>query len=988
MKKPKHLIINNPYRVPDRYWKYDRQRQSFDIAEGRRPAGYVMATPGYSGHDDPGVFVEIELVNQIRPRVDAWREAGYPGITAITRALLEHWCDIDQREPNRRFFFCQLEAIETLIWLTEAPAAERVGIEITGDGGLFTRLCSKMATGTGKTIVMSMLIAWQVLNKAANKQDARFSKHILLIAPGLTVRRRLDVLKPEGKENYFELFRIVPDSLMQAMRANAQIRIINWHKLGWESEEKVAKKKGVDKRGAKSDVAWLREVLGDMSKTSNIVVINDEAHHAWRVPAGEQVEGVARSEKEEATKWVGGLDRIHRTRGILNCFDLSATPFVPSSRRRSEESLFSWIVSDFGLNDAIESGLVKTPRVVVRDDAHPDVRTYKSKLYHIYAATDEHGNLIRDDLNRDAEPQETLPQLVLNGYYLLGKDWLETKKAWEKVGHPVPPVMISVVNRIETAARVKHAIDHSDILLKELCDSERTLQIDSDSLEKAEAQEEAIALAQEADGENESDTEKKPLTAKQQGEMIRRMVASVGQAGEPGGHLQHLISVNMLSEGWDAKTVTHIMGLRAFTSQLLCEQVVGRGLRRTSYDIERAGVADQGPAEGETKELPFQFKPEYVNVFGVPFTFMPHEEVGEAPPPPPPGILVHAVSERAKQYQIRWPQVVRIEHVLTPKLVVDWPQVPVLEINAAHIAQIAEMAPTVDGKADASQVTEIQLRDVAEKFRLQKVVFEAARKLFEEEAPPWRGSKEFLLGQLIQLVDQFIRSDRLSIMPNLFAQSDIHRRVLLALSISRIVQHVRMVVREGNTESRQLVLDENSPIRSTGDMRPWYTSRPCEPTKRSHISHCVYDDSWEAAEARWFDRTETSEMISAWAKNDHLGFEIRYIYAGGVAKYRPDFLIRLHDGRVLVLEVKGRETPRDEAKRQAMSEWVKAVNADGRFGQWCNDVSYSPSDVLDILTLHAKNVSMARFDAGSDAIPTTSPTTKRSPSPSTKSSAP
>jgi type III restriction enzyme len=347
--------------------------------------------------------------------------------------------------------------------------------------------------------------------------------------------------------------------------------------------------------------------------------------------------------------------------------------------------------------------------------------------------------------------------------------------------------------------------------------------------------------------------------------------------------------------------------------------------------------------------VPFQFKPEYVNVFGVPFTFMPHEETGEPPPPPAPTIRVEALPERADKMQISWPQVIRIEHVLTPKLTVDWSKVPVLEIDAAHVAQLAELAPMVDGKADTTRVTEIQLRDLAEKFRYQKLIFEAARKLFEEETAGWRGSPELLLGQLIQLVEAFVHSNPLAITPILFAQSDLHRRVLLALSMSRIVQHVKRAVREGNTESRQLVLDENWPIRSTGDMRPWYTSRPCEPTKRSHISHCVYDGTWEANEAHWLDHKDTADLVAAWAKNEHLGFEIRYIYAGGVSKYRPDFLIRLHDGRVLVLEVKGEDSPRDKAKREALDEWVKAVNADGRFGQWCWGVSFSPGDVLDIL---------------------------------------
>ncbi|MGI8424194.1 MAG: BPTD_3080 family restriction endonuclease [Chloroflexota bacterium] len=958
MKKPGHLIVNNPYAVPGRHWAYDRQRQSFDLAEGRRRAGYTMATPGHSRGDDPGVFVEIELVNRIRPRVDAWRQGGYAGVSATTRALLEHWRDIDQREPTRRFFFCQLEAIETLIWWIEAPAAERVGIDVPGDGGPFARLCSKMATGSGKTIVMAMLIAWQVLNKAANNQDARFSKNILLIAPGLTVRKRLGVLRPEGPGNYYDDFKIVPDSLMQSLRANARIAIINWHKLAWESEKKLAKKKGVDKRGARSDEAWMRDVLGDMAKARSIVVINDEAHHAWRIPEGKTIKGVSQEEKEEATKWVGGLDRIHKARGVLTCFDLSATPFVPSGRVSSEEALYRWIISDFGLNDAIESGLVKTPRVVIRDDSVPNAKTFESRLKHIYTAVDEDGNKIRDDLNRSAEPHEPLPQLVTTAYAILGKDWLEAKKAWEKKGHPVPPVMISVVNRIETAARIKHAIDHEELVIRELCKPELTLQIDSEALGKAEAQEEAIALSAPNGDDDEPGPQKKQTKA-QQAEQLRRMVDSIGKPGEAGAHIQHVVSVAMLSEGWDAKTVTHIMGLRAFTSQLLCEQVVGRGLRRTSYDIEETpiGQEEERVAKGKdkgigTKLLPFMFKPEYVNVFGVPFTFMPHEEAGDSPPPPPPMIRVEALKERAEQYQISWPQVIRIEHVLTPQLTVDWSKLEPLEIDAAYTPLSAEMAPTVGGKADITKLTTIELRDIAERFRVQTTIFKAARSIFEAARPAWPGSPDILLGQLVQLTDQFIRSDRLVIKPVLFSQSDVHRRVLMVLSMGKIVQYLKSAIRESNTESRQLVLDETFPIRSTGQMGPWYTSRPCEPTTHSHISHCVYDSAWEASEAHWLEHADSQSIVAAWARNDHLGFEIRYIFAGGVSKFRPDFLVRLLDGRVLVLEVKGQNKPRDKAKRAALQEWVEAVNADGRFGKWCCDVSFGPGDVLDILKRH------------------------------------
>jgi len=365
------LIINSPYEEPKEYWEYIRDTREFVLQEGRRPAGYIVASESSRAFDDPGTFIEIELVNSIRPRIKKWREEGYPGVTGITKRLLQHWQEPEERK-DKRFFFCQLEAIETLIWLTEAPEAERTGIEIPGDGGAFSRWCSKMATGSGKTIVMSMLIAWQVLNKVANGKDTRFSKNILVVATGLTVRSRLSVLNPFDEENYYEEFNIVPSGLMETLR-QGKVKIINWHSLAWDTEERLAKRKSVDKRGAKSDEAYVREVLGDMANANNISVINDEAHHAWRIPAESKIKGVKKEDIEESTIWIGGLDRIHRARGIIRCFDLSATPFAPSGKKATEEALFPWIVSDFGLNDAIESGLVKTPRVVVRDDGNPDM---------------------------------------------------------------------------------------------------------------------------------------------------------------------------------------------------------------------------------------------------------------------------------------------------------------------------------------------------------------------------------------------------------------------------------------------------------------------------------------------------------------------------------------------------------------------------------------------------------------------------------------
>ena len=252
-----------------------------------------------------------------------------------------------------------------------------------------------------------------------------------------------------------------------------------------------------------------------MAKSKNILVINDEAHHAWRNRSEEKIKGISRKDEDRATCWVRGLDRIHKSRGILTCLDFSATPFTPSGTKGKasyEIDLFSWIVSDFGLMDAIESGLTKTPRFVVRDDGPVDPKNLKSKLYHIYDDDD-----VKSDLNRRAKPEDMLPDLVRNAYLLLGHDWEEAFKNWEKEGMPTPPVMISAVNRKETAERIKYMFDKDRISIPLLCDEEKTLRIYSD-----------------LESDKESD--------------LREQVNTVGQIGKTGEKIRHVVSVNMLSE--------------------------------------------------------------------------------------------------------------------------------------------------------------------------------------------------------------------------------------------------------------------------------------------------------------------------------------------------------------------------------------------------------------------------------------------------------
>ena len=575
--------------------------------------------------------------------------------------------------------------------------------------------------------------------------------------------------------------------------------------------------------------------------------------------------------------------------------------------------------------------MVKTPRVVVRDDAVPDAKTYKSRLYHIYNDSE-----VKDNLNRrGAKPEDPLPDLVLNAYHLLGYDWRETARDWKERQEKRPPVMITVANRTETAARVKHAFDRKRVRIDELCDPDRTLHIDSGVLKRAEESEEPIAeIVLDGEDDTGNGAVSPKLTRDQMAEQLRRMVDTVGRPGQPGEQVQNVISVGMLSEGWDAKTVTHIMGLRAFTSQLLCEQVVGRGLRRTSYEVNP-----------ETE----MFDPEYVNIFGVPFTFLPHEGGESEPPKPPsPKTAIEPVPGKAR-FEIKWPNIIRIEHVYRPRLSLDWSRAEPLELNASDTPQMAELAPIVDGKPDVSKLTSIDLEALAREYRTQKIIFETARDVFDLMKPSWGGSRESLIAQLVKLIEQFLSSDRLVITPPLFHKDGTARRLIVTLSMAKVVQHVWDAVRIENTERLEPVFDRDHPIRSTVNMATWYTGKPCNLTDRSHINMCVYDSTWEASEAFELDH---NPLVQAWVKNDHLGFEVLYVYRGVVRKYRPDFVVRLKSGSMVVLETKGQPDEQTQAKRRALGQWVQAVNQHGSFGQWSAAVSYNPGDIKDVLAKH------------------------------------
>ncbi|MDE2731537.1 MAG: hypothetical protein OXI38_09100 [Bacteroidota bacterium] len=387
----------------------------------------------------------------------------------------------------------------------------------------------------------------------------------------------------------------------------------------------------------------------------------------------------------------------------------------------------------------------------------------------------------------------------------------------------------------------------------------------------------------------------------------------------------------MLSEGWDAKTVTHIMGLRAFSSQLLCEQAVGRGLRRTTYEV------------GPDGQLP----PEHVNVFGIPFAFLPHE-VQPAIGPQPPATAIHPVEERVR-YAITWPKVQRIDYALRTRMTLNLDALEPLFLDAAGTILTAEIAPVIDSKPEMSLleiVGDAQIQRVAQQLRTQRLVLEAALDICDKQTGQWGGGKAFQVAQVVRIVESVIASDKVRVTPAAFEASPLRRKVTIALNMGCLVEHLQDCIRSESIEMTALEIDPAYKHGSTNRMRTWYTRRRYGKPKKCHINYCVYDSELERREAVFLDR---SDSVEAWVKNDHLDFEITYRFQGIVRKYRPDFIVRLTSGDHLILEVKGDKRDDDDAKWGAMREWTEAVTGDGQYGCWHFGVSRQAGDILDCI---------------------------------------
>jgi type III restriction enzyme len=907
------VIINDAYAEPAQHLNLLRKVASEpELLVGRRPAGYYRTD--VNGTE---VFEEMVAVNRLRDRLRSWREAGYPGTTRVTQALLRQW---NRGDRDRKQFFCQREAAEAVIWLTEGPEDERANLPLKAPDP-FRRYCCKLATGAGKTTVMAMLIAWTVINRVTYPRDPRFTDAVLVVCPNLTVKNRLQELLPTHPESTYRTMELLPETTDFAqVLSRARIQIVNWHKLAVDDDTGT---RGVLQRGEETDGAFARRVLADLDDAKNILVLNDEAHHAWRV----NPEGAAVIEAEEAlelddagefersaTVWIEGLDRIQRARGIRQCVDMSATPYFTALSKYPDGQPFPWIVSDFGLADAVECGIVKIPRVPKGDDSGESEPRY----LHLW----EH---VKDKLSAKALGGEATETELMKGLMAaegamraLTHHWNRTFETWTADKSPVPPCMIVVCNNTNSAAFIERFIAKGDLhpAFQNEEGAERTFRIDSTVLRRAEG---GDTGAQE--------------------EALREKVSTVGKAGRAGGGIRCVISVAMLSEGWDARNVTQILGLRAFSSRLLCEQVIGRGLRRADYS-----------------DL---WRPEYVDIYGVPFSLIPVErEKGGARDLTPP-TMVAALPER-EDFEITFPRIVGYRPETTVNMNIDESKLEPLMLDAGDEPTRVFMGEGVSYYATGGQLVQATGEEMLriEDFlaREQTVAFVVARELCERL--PEHHSR-FLFPRALQVAEDFIE--------NRVETNGLPRRlVALTKHYMEIVERIlaAVVTATGETIYRPMT-SVFSPEGSTKSVA-FATRRPTYVPTKSHVSHVVLDpqhddaaltDLWEYQAAAHLD---AHTRVKAFVKNDHLGLSIPYRFQEGEEghQYLPDFLVvvEAEDGQEtkLILEVKGYRHNQVMAKHQAARKWVDAVNREGAWGRWAFDVAWDPKDVPKIVERVAK----------------------------------
>ena len=980
-----HPILNSPYEIPTRHWELDDQGQPTQkTIEDRRRASFITPIPkpkkrkgsseqrqivfdeGKGLSTQEQAYDPTPIINDLRHQVDQWRALPSPSdwqVTPETAHLLQHWRH--HKFNDVRPFFCQIEAVETAIWLTEvAPTIAR------GKGFLellknanndanpeLMRLALKLATGAGKTTVMAMLIAWQTINAVRRPGTKKFTRGFLVVTPGLTIKERLRVLQPNDPDSYYESRELVPSDMIEDVK-RAKIVITNYHAFKLRERMELSKGgrsllqgRGEPLKTLETEGQMLQRVMPELMGMKNILVLNDEAHHCYREkPGATDVAALKGDEKEEAKKnneaarlWISGLETVNRKLGLARVFDLSATPFFLRGSGYAEGSLFPWTMSDFSLMDAIECGIVKLPRVPVADNIPGgEMPRYRNLWENIRTRMPKKGRGKASDLDPLSLPVELQTALAaLYGHYE------KTFKLWEAAGIHVPPCFIVVCNNTSTSKLVYDYISgffqqnedgtsklvngrlalfrNFDEVTGNPFPRPRTLLIDSEQLESGEGLDDNFRkiagdeierfrreiferggkLADELKRGKELDD----VT------LLREVMNTVGKRGQLGDSIRCVVSVSMLTEGWDANTVTHVLGVRAFGTQLLCEQVIGRALRRQSYELNEEDL----------------FNVEYADVLGIPFDFTAKPVV--APPQPPrETIQVKAVRPDRDELEIRFPRVAgyRVE-LPSERLEAEFNDDSILELTPDLVGpSITQNAGIIGESVDLNLEHLDDLRRSTLLMQLTK------RLLYTKYRDPGEEAKLHLFGQLKRITRQWL--DTCLVCKGGTYPAQLMYQELADMACERITAGITRKL--SKDRPIKVVLDAYNPTGSTmhvkfntSKMDRWETD-----ARRCHINWVILDSDWEAEFCRV---AEAHPSVRAYAKNHNLGFEVPYRYGSEMRQYRPDFIVLVNDGHgekdllQLVVEIKGYRREDAKEKKSTMDTyWVPGVNNDGRYGRW------------------------------------------------------
>jgi type III restriction enzyme len=976
-------ILNSPYEQPSRHWELDADGQPTQkILESRRKSDFITPIPKprkqrgkkaeesasqqalvfeSEGISSPTQQYEVaQTINGIRQEVELWRslpEAQWH-VTPETARLLKHWRQHDF--TGLRPFFCQVEAVETAIWLTEVAPHTKQGKDFLdhlarasneANPGL-TRIALKLATGAGKTTVMAMLIAWQTVNAVRSPGSKTFTRGFLVVTPGITIRDRLRVLQPNDPDSYYASRELVPTDMLDDIK-RAKIVITNYH--AFKLRERLDISRGgrllLQGRGQplatqETDGQMLRRVMPELMAMKGIIVLNDEAHHCYREKPNGEAEHLAGEEREEAEDnskaarlWISGIEAVKREIGVRQIYDLSATPFFLRGSGYAEGTLFPWTVTDFSLMDAIECGIVKLPRVPVADNiAGADMPMYRDLWVHIAKKMPKKGR----GKAKSLDPQSLPPQLLTALEALYGH-YQETYELWEKAGIRVPPCFIIVC---QNTAISKLVYDYISGYIRENDDGTtvlengrlplfrnfdettgeplarpNTLLIDSEQLESGEALDENFRLMASDEIqrfrreiiERTGDVRKAESITDQ--DLLREVMNTVGKRDQLGESVRCVVSVSMLTEGWDANNVTHILGVRAFGTQLLCEQVVGRALRRQSYDLNEEGL----------------LKVEYADVLGIPFNFTAKPVI--APPQPPrETIQVRAVRPERDHLEIRFPRVLgyRVE-LPEERLTAEFNEDSILELTPELVGATETRNSGIIGES-----VDLNLVHTAA-IRPSQVIYDLTSYLVLNKYRDADGEPRLhLFGQLKRIARQWI--DTCLVCKGGTYPAQLKYKMIADMACERITAGItRAFVGEKPIVAE---IDPYNPEGSTAHVRfntskmnRWETN-----ADRCHINWVILDSDWEAEFCRV---VESHPRVFAYAKNHNLGLEVPYRYGSEKRIYLPDFIVLVNDGHGeddllrLIVEIKGYRREDAKEKKSTMENyWVPGVNYHKRFGRW------------------------------------------------------